>query len=376
MPKAFTKDEFISKAKNIHGDKYDYSLVKYVNMQTKVSIICPIHGQFEQTPAKHLLGRGCRKCAGNEKLTKDEFISKAKNVHGEKYNYDIVNYINAKTKVDIICPTHGVFSQIPDLHLSGKGCPKCGGKFCQTQDEFISRAKLIHGDKYDYSKVKYIRSYKKVDIICPIHGLFSQTPNNHLHGYGCLMCSNTHKSSTKEFISKAKEIHGDKYDYSKVEYVSSQKPVIIICKEHGEFEQKPIHHLQKCGCPNCNKSKSESEIKLFLEQNHIKYVEQKKFSWLKSKRNMSLDFFLPYYNIAIECQGRQHFLSIDHFGGENSLQYIINHDAIKKELCENHGIKIFYFANYKFNFPYKVYTNKDELLKDINLLPIREINSE
>ena len=192
-----TTEQFIKEAKAIHGDKYDYSKVNYKGCFEKVCIICPIHGEFWQTPAMHLSGQGCSKCCGRKRKTKEEFIEDAKKVHGNKYDYSKVNYVNNKTKVIITCPIHGDFLQRPDRHLFGCGCNKCGydntAEKCKTSlEDFIKRAKEIHGDKYDYSKVVYVNNHTKVCIICPIHGEFWQTPRTHLMGRGCPICNESH----------------------------------------------------------------------------------------------------------------------------------------------------------------------------------------
>ena len=201
---------FIEKAMSVHNDKYDYSKVNYVKSNEKVCIICPRHGEFWQTPNKHLSGNGCPKCARETlwnkrgRVTTENFIEKAKKVHGDKYDYSKTNYINTKTKVCIICPEHGEFWQNPSTHLSGGGCWKCGLQRISnvrkyTTEKFIEKAKKIHGDKYDYSKVDYVDSKTKVCIICPKHGEFWQTPNNHINGLGCAECGHEYKSLFEEF---------------------------------------------------------------------------------------------------------------------------------------------------------------------------------
>ena len=201
-----TKEQFIEKAKEIHGDKYDYSLIKYTRLDRKVKIVCPIHGEFEQTPIRHLKSKGCPKC-GRKQKTKEQFIEKAKEIHGDKYDYSEVNYIDDKTKVKIICPIHGEFYKRPNEHLSEKaGCPKCSQEnqneikhnlFKKTAEQFIKEAKKIHGDKYDYSKVDYYNTHTKVKIICPIHGEFEQTPKHHLEGSGCPECAIIKKAKSR-----------------------------------------------------------------------------------------------------------------------------------------------------------------------------------
>ena len=366
MAKKITTKDFIEKAKQVHGDKYDYSKAIYINSETPVTIICPKHGEYMCTPHKHLQGRKCRKCANEEhKLTTNEFIEKAKKIHGNKYDYSKANYIDNLTAVCIICPEHGEFWQVPAAHLSGKGCGLCAGNKL-TEKMFIKKARKIHGDKYDYSKVVYNGSHKKVCIICPEHGEFWQTPNNHLNGNTCPKCSKisniekikkTKGSNLETFIKKAREIHRDKYDYSKVEYINNKTKVCIICPEHGEFWQKPSKHLAGHNCPVCNESKLEEKTRILLKENNIIFESQKKFDWLKRK---SIDFYLPKYNIAIECQGKQHFIASDFFGGKTGLKETKQRDNEKLELCKQNGIKIIYF-----NYNEKIESFKTKLLNYI-----------
>ena len=344
------KNLFIEKAKVIHDNKYDYSKVDYINYNTKVCIICPIHGEFWQTPKNHIIFKqGCQKCyRDKQKLDRYEFIWKAIQKHGYKYDYRKVNYINSYTKVCIICPIHGEFWQRPDAHLQGKGCKKCNG-LEKTNKEFIQQSKIIHGNKYDYSKVKYIDSITKVCVICSEHGEFWQRPNNHLNGQGCPFCKlqNLQKSlsmSKNEFIRKAKKIHGDKYDYSKVDYENIKTKVCIICPEHGEFWQTPRHHLDGHNCPNCKESKLEKEVASLLDKRNIRYERQKKFDWLKHKKSLSLDFYLPDYNIAIECQGKQHFEPRQLFGGNTEYEKTIKRDEVKYNLCIKNNIELLYYV--------------------------------
>ena len=184
----FTTDKFIELAKEVHSDKYNYSKVEYKNNKTKVTIICPVHGEFKQLPASHLQGIGCFYCNGNIKLTTEVFIRKAKGIHRDKYDYNKADYKNIRTKVTIICPVHGEFRQTPAMHLQGQGCPKCSNKALMTED-FVKRAKGVHGNKYDYGRVDYKNSRIKVTIICPVHGEFEQNPAIHLRGGGCFKCN-------------------------------------------------------------------------------------------------------------------------------------------------------------------------------------------
>lgn len=305
-----------------------------------------------------------------KKYSNNEFIKKAKEVHGNKYNYSNVEYINSQTKVCIICPEHGEFWQTPANHLQGQNCPKCSTFITHEEqkssvEDFIKKAKEIHGDKYDYSKVSYINNKTKVCIICPEHGEFWQRPDKHIFAKrGCPKCGKTQKLTKKDFIEKAKLIHKDTYDYSNVEYKTIRQKVEIICKKHGSFMQTPHAHLSGQGCPICKQRILEKEINEFLIENNIKYEYQKKFDWLGKQ---SLDFYLPEYNIAIECQGIQHFESVEYFGGEERLKKQIKYDVIKKNLCEKNGIKLLYYTKFNENFIFNLNDLKDKIYDNRNL---------
>jgi predicted nucleic acid-binding Zn-ribbon protein len=338
--KKLTTEQFIKEAQKVHGDKYDYSKVNYVNNHTNVCIICPEHGEFYQTPSHHLHGQGCPDCDDNKKkLTTEQFIKKAIEVHGDKYDYSKVEYVNSETKVCIICPEHGEFWQVPHSHLNGNGCPDCGGNKRKTTEQFIKKAIEVHGDKYDYSKVEYINANTKVCIICPEHGEFWQTPRNHLNGKGCLDCCGSRKKTTEQFIKEAREVHGNKYDYSKVDYVNGKTKVCIICPKHGEFYQKPERHLQGQGCPKCNSSKLESEISNYFPE----FEREKTFDWLKDKKPLRLDFYDDDLKLGIECQGLQHFTPVNHFGGKRRFDKGLRLDKLKYKQCHEHGIDIVYY---------------------------------
>lgn len=258
MPRRLTTEEFIEKAKAVHGDRYDYSLVKYIGTSTNVVIVCPDHGPFEQWPQKHLMKRGCHSCAGTKKLTSKQFIEKAKSVHGDCYDYSQTKYVAADKKVTIVCRTHGPFTQTPNSHTSGSGCRLCGVKATQlalrsSTAEFIEKARFRHGDRYDYPSVLYVKARTEVIVICPEHGPFEVTPNNHISkGSGCKACAGVLPLTTDSFTEKAKSLHGGRYDYSMVEYVNARTPVTIICPDHGPFPQAPSDHLyQRSGCRTC-----------------------------------------------------------------------------------------------------------------------------
>ncbi len=240
------------------------------------------------------------------KMTFDIFKNRAKLLHNERYDYSKFNYINSITQGIIICKKHGEFLQTTNSHLSGKGCSKCAGKYKSTQD-FIIESNNLHNSKYNYSKFIYTKASDKGIIICPIHGKFLQSPHKHLSGHGCQKCGKTAPSNTVEFISKSLHKHHNKYDYSKVDYKKWNTPVIIICRKHGEFRQTPNNHLSGSGCLSCNYSKGEAKIQHWLKDNNIIYAAQKRFADCKNKRNLVFDFYLPNENILIEFDGEQHF---------------------------------------------------------------------
>ena len=219
----------------------------------------------------------------------------------------------------------------------------------KTKEEFIKEATEKHHGKYDYSKVKYVNNKTKVCIICPehAHGEFWQTPNNHLNMHGCPKCGGVYVPTKEEFIKKARKVHGDKYDYSNVHYVNCMSKVCIICSEHGEFWQTPNRHINGAGCPKCNLSHLERSVMSYLDEHGITYDYQKRFDWLGKQ---SLDFYLPDYNVGIECQGGQHFFPID-FAGKGvewackGFNKLVSRDKKKKALCKKHGVKLLYFGN-------------------------------
>ena len=365
--KRINTDSFITKANIAHNFKYDYSKTNYVNSHSKICIVCSKHGEFWQSPNNHLSGKGCPECK-KEKLhslkskSKDDFIQEANNIHNEKYDYSKVEYLNNYTKVCIVCPTHGEFWQTPLNHLNGKGCPMCVKRSYQyginrthkTLETFIKEAKKVHGNKYDYSKTKYVGANTKICIICPTHGEFWQNPTKHLNGQGCPKCANDRKRLTMdEFIERANKIHNGKYDYSKVNFNYVKDYITIICPKHGEFTQNVTNHLRGHGCQYCNSSLMEQELERELKSNNIEYIPQcskNEFPWLNLQ---SFDFYLPKYNIAIECQGEQHFHPID-FSGNSTERSIsefnctIERDRRKNLLCHDNGIRLIYFTKKKF----------------------------
>lgn len=232
MPAKLTKERFIERAKAAHGDKFDYSAVEYVNANTKVTIICPDHGPFQQRPANHFNGFGCAECSGKKQHTTNTFIERAREVHGDKYDYRKTGHEgNNRGVVTITCRTHGDFKQRVNDHLNGFGCPICGGTKKLTTNDFIERARRVHGDKYDYREAKYISNKDKVTIICPVHGPFRQIAKSHMEGRGCERCPT--------FTSAAEQDLADFVQSLGVPVVQNDRTLLkgkeldIVCPLHG-----------------------------------------------------------------------------------------------------------------------------------------------
>jgi predicted nuclease of restriction endonuclease-like (RecB) superfamily len=348
-------EEFVARSKVVHGeDQYSYDKVVYVGCYTNVVIICKKHGDFEQSPASHLQGAGCPKCAGNEKSNTEEFVARSNMTHGSgTYNYDKVVYVNSQTNVVITCLKHGDFKQRPRTHIQGRGCTKCGNdRKKSSTEEFVARSKVVHDSgTYNYDKVVYVSAHTKVTIICLKHGDFKQTPTEHLQGAGCPKCyKDRNKSNTEKFVAKSKVVHGtDQYNYDKVVYVHNKTMVVITCKKHGDFEQKPISHLQGNGCPRCHSSKGENTIRKWLAERGYQFQEQVRFTFCRDTRTLPFDFGVRVPNqMLIEFHGTQHYelYSFRSSGKDTQEQMAANlakvqlHDVIKAKWCEDNNIPL------------------------------------
>ena len=266
MSKRVTTRDFINKARNIHGYRYDYNKVNYVAAIKNVTIVCPKHGDFVQRPANHLSGKGCRKCVGNSPLTFEEFEQRAQKVHGDRYDYSNVLIKNVDKKIAIRCKDHGIFHQVLKIHLKGYNCPKCGRASTKKHlghntTRFVEDARKCHGYKYDYTKSKYVNALSNLTIICPKHGEFSQKPASHIRGVGCPKCGTESAAAlrvrtTKDYVEEAKTVHGNKYDYSKSIYKTMHDKVEVVCPEHGSFCVLASSHVKsnQSGCPDCAES--------------------------------------------------------------------------------------------------------------------------
>lgn len=364
--KKCTTEEFIEKSKNIFGDLYDYSKVDYVGNKIKVELICKEHGSFLIRPNDHLTRKtGCQKC--NRIKTglsnrNTNWLSNFISIHGDLYDYSKVDYVGNKKKVEIICKEHGSFFMKPNAHTTQKqGCYRCSRKY-NDKETFIESSVVIFGETYDYSKVEYIDSHTKVELICKEHNSFFMCPKEHINQkQGCPKCgkvsmSNKHRKDIDLLISQFKELNGDLYDYSKVEYKNNNTKVEIICKEHGSFLQSSKSHINGNGCPKCSLSKGERKIMLYLDKMNIEYISEFRINDCVNINKLPFDFYLPEKNICIEYDGEQHFRPVDYFGGLEAFDKLKKRDVIKDNYCLKNNIKL-------IRIPFDKYDLIDDILK-------------
>ncbi|RWZ87256.1 MAG: hypothetical protein EO766_12080 [Hydrotalea sp. AMD] len=318
--------EFINKANLKHNNKYDYSLVKYINAVSPVTIVCLTHGQFNQTPNSHLTGNGCPECGGTKRSSTSDFIDRSKLIHNNKYDYSLVEYINTSTKVSIHCPIHGIFEQTPKSHLIGNGCARCAGVSRMTNDEFVTRSCKIHNNTYDYSLIEYTNTHTRVKIKCNIHGIFEQTPAIHLGGSGCPQCGQFNSArntrcNNDEFDKKL--LSSNRGVIRVGDYIQSHTPILVKCSIcNHEWKAKPTKLLgtHATGCPQCRRG----VFGTFVEYDGIKFHSilekdcyiimteycqltnqqmelQKKYP--QSNTNHTCDFYLPKLKLWIEVSG-------------------------------------------------------------------------
>jgi very-short-patch-repair endonuclease len=298
-----THRQFLIDARKTHEDAYSYP-EEYVNSKTRLKIICNEHGEFKQSPKKHVKGQGCPFCAGHRtdkqilnsgaQKTHQQFLNSVGEVHGNTYSYP-EEYVNNKTKMRITCKEHGDFNQTPGSHLAGNGCPLCSGGTQRTHQQFLNSVRKVHGNTYSYPE-EYVDNKTKLRIVCKKHGEFKQTPAGHLAGQGCSQCGkqrsdDSKRKSLKKFISDAVESHGDLYDYSLVDYISTHSKVIITCKkkDHREFPQTPDSHLRGSGCPKCiGRNRTTKEFIEAAKITHGEVYDYKKTHYRQANRKVKI----------------------------------------------------------------------------------------
>lgn len=310
--------EFKNKlARNHNLNNYDFTNTIYYNKRTPVTFRCKTHNELITSKPSSLfrLHRKyiCTACSEQELLSK--WLIEAKTIHGDKYGYEKVTKVNCLTPVIIHCNTHGDFLQNPTDHVNKKyGCRQCvvdEGRL--DTNDFIQRARKMHGYKYDYTKSNYTKWNESIVITCPSHGDWETRAGAHLTGSGCLTCvSHASRKDKDSFIKEAREIHGRAYNYENVIYINNKTPVDVDCKRHGIFSIPPNRHLsQKTGCPRCRESLGERRVVAFLERHGIHFIKE----YLLADTKYRMDFFLPDFNIFIEFHGIQHYEPVERFGG-------------------------------------------------------------
>lgn len=291
------------------------------------------------------------------RLGLDEFVARSKKIHGDKYDYSEVEYVNSNTPVKIYCKKcEKFFWQKPHSHLLGRGCYDCskikkGDSIRFTTEKYIQLAKEAHGDKYDYSRTVYKGMNQSVEIYCnTCHEYFWQNASVHL-AHDCPKCAKQatimkNRKTFEEFVEKAKIVHRNDYDYSKANYVNLDIKIEIVCNKcHQSFWQTPCSHLNGRGCPHCRQSRGEKLIKNILTDHHIEFEFQKRFKDCKDNKPLPFDFYLPKYNLCIEYQGEQHYRpfyhkSMNKENGQKSFEKQQLHDQIKRDYCKSKGIRL------------------------------------
>ena len=297
------------------------------------------------------------------------FIERSNLKYSNYYDYTKVIYINNDTKVEIICPNHGPFFQLPHNHLK-YACKKCDlNKEKLTKisfNKFLTISNIIHNNKYSYIEDSFTKLSNKIKIICPEHGEFEQTAFSHKCGSKCKLCdiknrANLQKLDKLEAINNLIKVHGEKYDYSYSNYSSYNKKIKIICPTHGEFIQRYDVHLSGCGCNKCKVSIGEQAVINFLNEKSIKYTYNYSFEDCKNINNLKFDFYLYDNNTCIEFDGIQHFEPIEYFGGNKGFEYMKKCDLIKDDYCLEKNIKL-------IRISYKDYEIIHDILNKILIL--------
>jgi hypothetical protein len=242
-----TFEEWKDIANKLHDNVYEYTEIKKINKVYCFEIVCKTHGIFYKKIQNHIIKKqGCSLCS---KFTKELFINKSNKIHNNKYDYSLIEYKGSKINVKIICKEHGIFEQTPSNHYK-ENCPNCSKISKYSQETFFQKVNKVHDNKYCYDKTIFIDCNTRIEILCKTHGLFIQSPKDHINGNGCYKCCGKIKN-TEDFIEKASLRHNNLYDYSKVKYINARGKICIICKTHGEFSQSPNDHLNGCGCQKC-----------------------------------------------------------------------------------------------------------------------------
>lgn len=326
------KQEFLDRAREKHGYKYEY-----LNLKNKIlssdNIEILYKGEiYTQKVVKHILLGRCPEKNTPSKTT-DSFIAEARLIWKDKYDYSLTLYNGALKKVKIIYKGV-VFEQVAVSHLKGQACEKM-----LNQGNFLLKAKEKHGDRYDYSLVRFKNG--STSVLIGYNGIYyTQKPYHHLSGARPENLKLAVRKTTKKFINEGQKVHDFKYSYHKTEYIKNQIKVIITCPIHGDFTQNPLSHIQGRGCPNCGESQGEKSIAKYLDKNNISYYRQHKFTDCKNIFELPFDFYIPSIRTLIEFDGKQHYEPSEFFGGLDAFKKLQLNDKIKNDYCEDNYIEL------------------------------------
>ena len=304
---------------------------EYINSNTYLSFKCKQGHIYKQRVVKHLNGHGCYVCRGGISKVSQTYLQECKD---RGIDLPIEVYKNNSTKIKHKCSAGHIYLQTPGSHLQGQGCPICFGNKKKTPKEYYDECKER---ELDLPIEDYVNAYTKIKHKCSKGHIYPQTPSSHLQGQGCPICKGTPKRTPKQYFIECKE---SKYDLPIEDYINSHTKIKHKCSKGHIYPQTPCNHLQGYGCPICNESHGEKFIRNYLDKNNIKYESQKRFHDLKDKTYLSYDFYLPKQNILIEYQGIQHYEECNYFGGDTTFKKQQYHDNLKREYAKNNGYKL------------------------------------
>ncbi len=352
--------EFVDASVAAHGSRYDYSKVQ-IKGSVAHKIRCKTHGYFSQRCIHHARGHGCPDCgrertnASTEerrsKAAKD-FVTRACKVHGKRYDYSKAEYVTSQSKLAILCSEHGEFMQSPTKHLSGRGCPKCAvasrrGGALVPFDEFKRRAISVHGARFMYSRKSYVDTRTKMRIKCRVHGVFKQTPHDHIYGPGCPGCKSEllreyRTQKFTDFLRLAIEIHKNKYAYSEKSFTGATGKIEITCPTHGVFHQIAKNHLSGQGCPRCSTGKFSKPHRMVVTWLRKHGIEVQENARVIPDRKLEIDVYLPEYRLGIEVNGV-------YWHSEDRRRHVE-----KRILCADAGIQLLQFWDFEIQTKGKI----------------------
>lgn len=346
----------------IHNGQYVYTKSNYIDYQTKMTVTCPLHGDFDVSPKKHVIGVGCPKCSSIRKLNSQELIQFFSKVHCNKYSYRQDLKIDEGGMVQIICPDHGAFLGNAYKHSKGQGCAQCAKEKLWKNnsleaEDFFKKCKGLHGGKYDYSNAKY-QNYQSILIIkCPEHGFFKSKASNHIRGSGCDKCATIKRSVSRfkkdeQWIDGFKKVHGEFYIYEKAVFKNRNTPIEIICPLHKAFWLSPASHMKGFGCLLCRGRRT--SLKDYIERARAIHGLKYDYSDTELKKVDS--------HITIKCRvhGKFEIHANSHLNGHGCKKCAIEKSRkdLEKLINEFNNVQGFYY-----NYDFVEYQNSKSLLK-------------